>query len=342
MEAAHDLDQVYLTLSALGTFTLANANDFLSNTSVKKDGRDRLFSWLVKLNVVKTVTASSLLQLYNDYQAMIQNYFHDIDNPLADLEESQRQIMTADVTRSIMWFETISSDIGLSRDDIAGTERHIYRILASLVKTDRIYEYTQGYDRFVHVAYSLGLLFAVSFGIQADFGEALAFYLSKKMIELVRVWDVLENIQIKQKEFEKLDKVVRNVAPDVAENLCEHGSFHYALKWRLLMFADEHKITDLLLIWDAIFLKKDKFDEYMTDMILAHVRQVKPDPDFIMIERIQKFRNWDAEEILAYANKRCTVRSIKKNAEVMLKILGVVAAIAGAYYMRKYMQKIKL
>jgi hypothetical protein len=104
-----------------------------------------------------------------------------------------------------------------------------------------------------------------------------------------------------EKHFNEMDEKLMVLVPGLMIPLrrAGQGSIHFALRWELLLFADEHTIKSLMLVWDHILIHLAHFREYLEGLCLAHVRQVPPPgPHEIVVEKLQTFRDWDVRKLL--------------------------------------------
>ena len=112
----------------------------------------------------------------------------------------------------------------------------------------------------------------------------------------------LDNIEQTSERYQRMDREVLKRCPRTGELLAQsgHGGIHYALRWEIVMFADEYDIQGVFLWWDQFILNKDRFDEFSFDACLAHVMQIPPteDESVPMIEIMQNFSKWDVKKAI--------------------------------------------
>ena len=314
--------------------TPADAQRFLNNAELKKDNIDRLCAWLLVLKVVPEVTPKALAKLCQEYDQLKEKLLENQEKPLEGLPSRERSVIKADIARSTHWFKSIVEELGLPEKATSDGVLHAYRILATLSLNDKYYEYTQGYDRYLYVGYTLGLVLVQKTKLTHEFAEAMSFHLCLKMIKLASVADILDNMKKPQVLFDSLDLLVKKYVPQSAKLLAEmgHGSFHYAMKWRILFFADEHNLEDILLLWDMLFLRNPEVDEYWKYLALGHVRQVEPDSNSFMVERLQKYKDWDTIELVNFANKTYFVRKNRRGMMIVFAMLLLVVAVLVQLY----------
>ena len=318
-----------VTKLGLSIHTKRDALNLLSTVSLTKNNLDRLCAWLLALDVVPEITPRALSRLCTSYTELQEKLLKNTEQPLDDVPKRERRVIKADIERSRHWFHTIAKELKIPSSMTQNGVFHAYRILSLLSLSDKYCEYTQGYDRYLYVTYSLGLIFARKAGLADTFAEAMSYHLSLKIIKLTKVADVLDDIKSSQPLFEKLDKLVSKNSPLVAEMLEEmgHGSFHYAMKWRILLFADDHKIDEVLLLWDMIFMRKSELEAYSPYLALGHVMQVPPDEDRIMVEQLQKWCKWDCPALVTYANRRYSIEKYRTPAVILTLIVVLIVAV---------------
>jgi hypothetical protein len=104
------------------------------------------------------------------------------------------------------------------------------------------------------------------------------------------------------------------------------GAMHFALRWELLMFADEYEVRPLLLLWDNLLLHHDHYREFMYALCIAHAVQIpQPVGDELAIVVAQRFRGWDVRAAIEFAE---TFR--RRDAHLRGKSIQLVAGIVGA------------
>ncbi|OHT03224.1 hypothetical protein TRFO_29479 [Tritrichomonas foetus] len=139
-------------------------------------------------------------------------------------------------------------------DDNEETLFRINRIFTILILSDNDYEYSQGEERFAYASFLLASQFATIFSLPKLFVESLTFSLTKKFVELSMIGDLVAGGEKSIDNFARLDAKIAHYFPKVAEELHKYGnaSQHFAMRWEMLLFADEHEIMSLFLIWDHI------------------------------------------------------------------------------------------
>ena len=221
--------------------------------------------------------------------------------PLETLEKKQANVVCADISRYISTFLRMSEALSLPKEILEKAQFHCYRIIAIQCYKKKGFRYTQGYDRYIMICYLLSMCFCQQTGLSSSFAEASAFNLSSSLIEMANVPSLLESPPVTEKHFQKMDEEIFKLCPSTAKILHSsgHQSIYFALRWEILMFADEHDIDEILLLWDQIIYRKNRFQEFKFALCLAHIIQVPlANSNEIMVEKIQNFRDWDHHKLI--------------------------------------------
>jgi hypothetical protein len=284
------------------------AQNFLLQVDLYKNQGARFVSWLVVFRLIPPARVhwpSHMRTLSVQYHNLIGRLYKNGTIDSVDLlDPSTAHVICADTMRTVVWFMRLSHEIGLSDAHLDDAEQRTRRILATICLDSTPLLYTQGHDRYIWVSYLLSLSFSVAGGLPRDFAEALAFNLGRAFVHRCDVSKNIDNFPFIERHFILLDGLVRREAPRVADLLerCSHSSLHYALKWQLTLFADEHGANALLFLWDQILARESRMDEFVRCLCVGHVLQVPIPADGD--ERalvIQKHRSWDVARIVADA-----------------------------------------
>jgi hypothetical protein len=247
-----------------------------------------------------TSWATELFDLYNRYQSIRGS----LSDPSQLTTERESSTISSDVFRGMPWFSDHASGLNLTSFLTADAEARVVRILTLLSLTFSELNYTQSYDRYVFINFLLCLTFCAETSLPPAFAEAMCFHLSRRWLKLVQVSNFLEDAAATELHFGELDNKLMLFAPGIMTPLRQtgHSSIHFAFRWELLLFADEHSIKPLLLIWDQILVHQMNFKQYLEALCLAHVRQIPPLlPNENPAEKLQTFRSWDVRRILSDA-----------------------------------------
>ena len=331
---------------------LDQADDFLSKIDLKKDNISRLFAYLLKLSIIKDgkkTIGEQIVQLNEDYlesaKKLLENNF---DSPLSKVQKSSANTITADIKRSLFWFEDACKIFGVEKSLTKGADEIAKRILCMIELTDEKLKYTQGFDRYVFLMYALSLYFVMKADIDKKYAETLSFHLAISLIKLSDPNQILDD-PIGYDGFEKIDGLMEKHCPKTFAILNEAGqsAFHFALRWRLILFCDEHEANATLLIWDALLVHMKKLDEFFTYLACAHAAQVPIKDSFSIVEDIQRYRKWNNTKIIEdariYSGDQTMIslvrkRKIKNISLSFLLFAFVFIAILSVFY---YIQNTK-
>jgi hypothetical protein len=234
----------------------------------------------------------------------------------------ERSLIEMDLQRGLHMAARHGGLLGLADDHLADVELRCARILTLLSLSSRKFSYTQGFDRFANVTYLLALNFAVKLNLPRDLAEAFSFHLCEEILVMSSAFTMLDNTA---DAFTRLDRSIKNKFPGLWASLkrAGHTSLHFAFRWKMLMFADEHDLFSVLLIWDQLIAHRHQYTRYMESFCIAHVSQVPLKDDMFIVAEIQSFKNWDIVEIIEHANRLSHPEPL-----VPGKTLLVVAAVA--------------
>jgi hypothetical protein len=283
----------------------SDALRFLSSHDLEKPNDLRLFAWLVVFDLVPTFPGKWASSIHGYFTS----YFEKLpraSDPLSSLGEADARVIRADTSRSVLWFIEMSRDPAFSVVPTANAEFMANRILSTMRCP-----YAQGYDRYVFVTLLLALDFCARADLSPDVGEALAFHLSQKFIGLTGIIGFLMDPAATQAHFERMDQDLAAYAPEWIASLrrARQGSIHFALRWELLLFADEYPIKELLLIWDHALKWKTEYTKFLYSLCISHVKYTPlPRQNEIPIEVLQSYRGWDIIQVIDDAEARMVPR----------------------------------
>jgi hypothetical protein len=199
--------------------------------------------------------------------------------------------------RSVNWFKSLYPT-NLTSDDAVAKATSIFRLL--IVHHDFLYY--QGADRFLWICYVVALA-----GGPAESAEALTFHLTKATLDAAHTHGFPHTRDI-EPELRVLDRRIEREAPAVAAELAtfHHTAFHYATRWMLLWFADEHDLQGIFAIWDNVIgvvgRSPRALRAYLYALAVAHVAEVPVPRDGVpMLQAIQQHRDWNVQRILTRA-----------------------------------------
>ena len=309
MESEPKDDEIRSALiSQLGNiFGFESVQQFLLQNNIYKNVGARAVCWLIALRVIPAARnqwVAELKSIYCKYKSLVMKVFNGITDPSANLSESMRHVIQADTLRTKPWFIRLCTQVGIKDSELDGCEIRVQRMITCIALDTPSCDYTQGQDRLVWIAYLVSLCFVLKGSMSVEFAEALAFALSRGFIERIEISKSLEKLPELEKRFVKLDEMVKQEVPRAAEMLeeCGNASVHYALRWRLTLFADEHNGYELMYLWDQILARERDMDDFVMCLCVAHIKQVPiPEEPHEMAVAIQRYRGWDMERIISDA-----------------------------------------
>jgi hypothetical protein len=317
--------------------TKAGVSAFLSSRDLHKPNDHRLFAWLVELDLIPLSSdtwARALSSRCSVYRAL-----ERVPPP-----EEEARVIRADTSRSVLWFAEMARDflVPAAKADAEGMAN---RILIAMKRN-----YVQGYDRYVFVCLYLALEFCAREGLPLEVGEAIAFDLSREFISLSGITRFLENPGETQAHFGRMDADLKKYAPGwmAMLNCSGQGSIHFALRWELLLFADEYPVRELLLIWDNALRWRERYADFLYALCIAHVKCAalpKPECHEIPIVVIQTYKGWDvpqvldeAVEIMGVARKRSKWALVTMANKKYMYVWIIVAACLLVWFLRKFLK----
>lgn len=330
---------------------------FLQQDQKDKDNIFRVFAWLIQFGVLsneKDEAINIILDMYEQYNEDINYYFNDSINPLQNIQDEETSLILLDVRRINDWFIKMATPFKYDKTYLDDFQFHIRRILFFLpkIKEDPFlknvsifnllkkmgnqseYHYIQGFDRYASITYILSLDFIKKINdsykstlFPLEFAEMLSLYFTYLFIGLSRLFiNITNSTQQTMEVFEKIDEQIELEIPSISKKLknCSTSSIHFALRWALLLFADEHNFDNCLILWDHFVLHQTDFAYYIIQISISHLKQV-PYDGISYIDKIQNFKNWDLSTIISEAESktddllpiynfviRASIRSISK------------------------------
>ncbi|KAH0789810.1 hypothetical protein GPJ56_006312 [Histomonas meleagridis] len=320
-----------------------NVIDFLGDTKMDKDLIERLFAYLTFLDIIPEtqIEASQKLQsLYNDYQEIIKTYLKPVD-PENKAKVREIHTINIDIDRSIQWFyEFTSNEFGLTSDQTKNVDEQSRRILTLISATHSSLSYIQGFDRYVLLTYFLSLNFTIKYNLPDTVAECFSYYLSSSLLLISNPSTLLDKDQMKiTQQFDFLNKQIYEYIPTKGKILKnEHiSSLYFALRWKLLIFADEHqKMSEVFLLWDNFILHKDEHPEYINCLCISHLAQVPIEDPQTVVQTIQQFRDWNTPQIVTDGNGILQTNKIRKTMRNTVLAFCLIAAIVLTQRVPKY------
>jgi hypothetical protein len=292
-----EISAAVLKLSGV-VFSIDDAYSFLSNPNPEKSNATRFICWMIVFKLASpshTSWATDLFARYQNYQLLMTKLSNPL-NPLASIpSERESRTISSDIFRGMASFKKRATDLNLSPFLTMDAERRVVRILVLMSLTFPGLDYTQSYDRYCFTNYLLTLDFCSQTSLPPAFAEAMCFRLSYEWLNIAEVSKSLQNPNSTELHFDKMDQQLMRIVPALMAPLraAGQGSIHFAFRWELLCFADEHAVKPLLLIWDHILLHRNDFRPYLGALCFGHVHQIPtPGPHDIVGKKLQTLRDW--------------------------------------------------
>jgi hypothetical protein len=311
----------------------AQLRSFLERKDIHKSNETRFLAWMTEFRFLPYGADGIILALYGLNAQYLQlaadklgSHFED---PASALPPADGKLISEDIDRSASIFLTIAESLGISPGYFCFSRLQLIRVLALLSLSDPLYSFTQGYDRFVIYAYAISVYFAVQLGQTLEFGESLSFFLTQRLIQMSDVVGLLEHADLVGRHFCKLDLSIKERYPALAAVLKKNqqSSFYFALRWEILMFADEHTILDLFLLWDTLIVHRNQYAKYRTAMCLAHIAQVPVDDSPAIITKLLNHKDWDVIKILKDTDRIVTKQTVTTSEVVGAGVVALVGVV---------------
>jgi hypothetical protein len=138
-----------------------------------------------------------------------------------------------------------------------------------------------------------------------DLAEVFAFHISRRLITLAAPLEWLPTAAGLERRFRGIDDRIREIYPAIADALqrTQQSGMIVAIRWELLIFADEHPLAQTLLIWDRVIARRAHAAEYIRALSLAHMEQVQITADGVAICEMRAPDEWDLPRIFQQANE---------------------------------------
>lgn len=276
--------------------------NFLHEFSHQKSNSTRFLSYLVIFKVLPVNDFRSLQALHQSFQSLLQTHFtKSLSRPLENLPESSAFVIEADINRGDALIKNVSQDLNLPPLFSENIKESSYKILSLLDLTN--FQYLQGFDRYFYLIFALAFIFTQENNFPYSLSESLTYHLLLKILSLANLTYFTQNTDKCIERFFKIDQKLKLLNPQMYQALRSGGfsSFHFALKWELIFYSEEHLPSQLFSLWDRLFLHQRDFDSYKQDIDLAHILQIPIEG--ILIETIQRFKNYDVAQILLKADE---------------------------------------
>lgn len=284
---------------------IIDADTFLLQDNTSNQYTERFLSWMAALNILAedfNKWGAHILDLVNDYETNINSELSEnLDYPLLALSHNVETQIHNDLHRTVRFFNDLALTANLPNSKTDGALFCASRILTIMHLTQPNFQYIQGCERYVYISYLIALLFTTENDLPDIIAEASAYYLSSKLIELSGITNYLKDSQFLENHFHELDQKLLTINSNLMNNLTlgDQTSIHFALRWEILLFAEEHNYQGIVAIWDRILAHRQVVRQYVQSLCLAHFAQL---PN-LKLGRVQRYKNWDLKQIIADAEK---------------------------------------
>lgn len=297
-----------LTSQTGNIYDFDGVQGYLASDDLYKHIGTRFLCWMIRLKHIppaRSQWVKKLLLLCKLYHSTCSDYFPtNSQTPLSLLPFQLANSITQDIPRTIKWFFNFAEQIEINNRMLDDVELRIQRVLAIISLESRELTYTQGNDRLVMMSYLVSLFFASRGRLNKGFAEAMCYNIAKSLISKITLARYLNSMSFIENYFEQLDVMIAQEDPEKWDVLAEseNTSIHFALKWHLTLFCDNHDAYQLMLLWDQILLRWGDFDEFIKCLTVAHIIQVPiPEKHEEMAQNIQQFKDWNISRIITDA-----------------------------------------
>lgn len=269
--------------------TAAQAAVFLTRDDPDKDPVARFVAYLIALGIAEpgaARVADAVAALRRDYARRVEEADGD---PVAHIAQRAAREITNDLVRSAQRY----ADPRIADPIAAGA-----RVLALCVLGGRAY--IQGFDRFMWVL--LALAAGAAAALRCALAEAAALGLLERLLARADIAPLLRPERAVP-YFASIDRFVAAESPAAYLRLRRGAAcaIQYALRWRFVLFADEHAPRDIPALWDNVVARSgDALERYLRCLAVAHAEQAAA-AGAATTEAVQAHRAWDVRRLLARA-----------------------------------------
>jgi hypothetical protein len=172
--------------------------------------------------------------------------------------------------------------------------RRMERILYVFANVNPAFSYLQGFHEIVCVLFYVFVNAGPWLGGDMLQVEATVFCSFRQLMEVAGVQELFQTADDSALIHERLRAFMDLLAghvPDAAAiiNAFDVHPLSFAFKWLNLLFAQDHRIPNLLLIWDALFAHYETFVEYAMYIGVAHVKMIEK-----QLSKLDRYATTDA------------------------------------------------
>jgi hypothetical protein len=209
--------------------------------------------------------------------------------PLDVTDQSLMELIHGDIVRTshhILFFP--NPDLTIQGDDPADCLwpfhahlRRLERVLYLFARVNPTLSYLQGFNELVSVLYFVFLSALPVFEESSDEVEAFVFYCFQQLLGTTGIQELFttqDKSSLIHGRLRRFMEVLRSHVPR-AHSIIIGNDIHplcFCFRWLNLLFAQEHHMPNLVMIWDSLFAHFDELVEYATYLAAAQVSIVEP------------------------------------------------------------------
>jgi hypothetical protein len=277
-------------LSPLAIPDYPHAVQYLETFDPSKPVANRVVAWLLQFGLLAQDRPhewpAALSELVVSYDSLRSQYCPDYTQD--QLNAATESIVSRDLERSTVMLSETFNNLGVDTSLFADPVLRGTRVFLLISKVSPKLKWAQGYDRFLSISAAVSSAFCEALGLSADVSEAICYAISSRLIGHVSFAD--EVLGGSREIFDEVAKAMKRRAPATFSGLASQNLEPkvYALRWVLILFADQHPARSLLVIWDFILLHLDRKQECLCALVVAHLNQVElGTSSFETVRRIQ-------------------------------------------------------
>jgi len=190
--------------------------------------------------------------------------------------------------------------------------RRLERILYVFANVNRTLSYMQGFNELLPPLYFVMLQAAPLFDNDVDEIEAVSFKCLHQLLtstEVQEFYTTQDQSSIILHKLNDFQNLLVSHLPEVAE-ICKGLAIHpllYCYRWFNLLFAQEHELPNLLMVWDSLFSHIENLINYAFYLGLAHIKAISeklnPESFADSIDALQNLKIPNVLSVLREANR---------------------------------------
>ncbi|OHT02822.1 TBC1 domain protein [Tritrichomonas foetus] len=268
-----------------------------------EQGEERAYNWLNMLSIFPEnpdhwpTVCQTILRSYTNFMSCysisdyldsdsekmdyaIEKVYQKFDTKVfemivSDIERSKRQMKYLTTNNQFNYFENFDT---FPENIQTEHSKRIERILYVFAKVNPEFGYIQGFNELLIPIYyvmvnAMSLFFNRIDIVEAVTYEAFQFLLISS--DLSNFYYLLDGSL--ENKLSKFDKLMNRFLPKVAKRLrlLNILSMQYAFKWFNILFAQEHELPDLLIIWDSILAHLSDLTRYIFCIGVARIKKIE-------------------------------------------------------------------